>query len=54
MSNSKQNNYFFYSRDSVRITGSSDKDRKSAHIDIILHWTCKIIMAIGFVIAVLY
>ncbi len=44
---------FTYQRGKVKFAGRTASDRRSVRIDTILHWTWKIILAIGLLIGII-
>jgi len=53
MPNKKENLPFTYQRGNVKFTGRTETDRRSARIDNIFYWICRIIILMGFLALIL-
>jgi hypothetical protein len=54
MENTNDNIPFSYERGKCKLNGSTEKDRSALKLEIILHWTWKIILAISVLITIVY
>lgn len=54
MPDKNENIPFTYHRGKVKFIGRTASDRRSVRIDTILHWVWKIIIALGFLLGVIY
>lgn len=54
MESNKENIPFTYVRGKCKINGRTDNDRKNLKLEIILHWTWKIILACTALLSIIY
>ncbi len=54
MESIKGNIPFTYERGKCKISGRTEDDRKALKLEIILHWTWKIILALSVLIGIIY
>jgi len=54
MGKANDNIPFSYERGKCKLNGSTEKDRSALKLEIILHWTWKIILAVSLLVTIIY
>lgn len=50
MESKKGNSPFWYQRGKTKLFGTTERDRKTVQMDILLKWVCRIIVAIAILV----